>query len=81
MEHNVLYFNNRLIRFITIDNKFYVSLSDVKIRRPNPSIIKQTLLNSSYGYLPIEVIEVSYAINATEDKMLADFLTQYLNNL
>ena len=76
MEHNILYYNNRPIRFITIDNKFYVSLSDIKIPRPNESVLKQTLLSSGYGYIPIEVIEVKDAIVHIEDKMLADFLSQ-----
>ena len=75
MNLNYMTFNRRPIRLIEIENKNYISLSDVNLKnRPDESIITAISVLSESGYLPLEIIPLENAINLTENLKLKEFL-------
>lgn len=75
MNLNYMNFNRRPIRLIEIENKNYISLSDLNLKnRPDKNLITAISILSESGYLPLEIIPLENAINLTENTRLKEFL-------
>ena len=75
MNINQYTFNRCSMRLIEINNKNYISLSDLNLKnRPDESIISSISILSEMGYLPLEIIPLENAINLTKNLKLKEFL-------
>ena len=75
MNINQFTFNRCSIRLIEINNKNYISLSDLDLKsRPDENQITAISVFSGSGYLPLEIIPLEVAINLTENTRLKEFL-------